>query len=223
MLRHLSLCLVFMFAATSFASAQPAEFGVQAGSGWNILRNRGGAFFHEPLVMTGIGFGSLGAYARIPLKDSFVLRSELHLNYRSIAGLLVLSVDEEEEEVQLGLEKSGVKDLFIELPLLVEYRINKEISTIAGISLNGLLYSEKEQLPTDSLTSVAPVLTGAVALENRNRLELAYIIGGQFTFSEHWGMGFRFMRSLTNFYRAASYRSFSLRYATWSLNGTYRF
>lgn len=223
MLRSLKFLVFFLLVSVGTLRAQPAEYGIQAGSGWHILRNQGTAFFNEPLVMTGIGFGSIGGYATIPIKGKWCIRPELHVNYRSISGQVVLDIDEEEEAVRLGVQKSGVRDLFVELPLLAEYRINKEISTIAGISLNGLLYSEKEQLPTDSLTSVAPVLTGAVALANRNRLELAYIIGGQFTFSEHWGMGFRFMRSLTNFYRAASYRSFSLRYATWSLNGTYRF
>lgn len=223
MLLRLVLSTFLLAAATSVGFAQPATFGVQAGSGWHILRNQGGAFFSDPLVMTGIGIGNVGGYATIPVKGSFAFRPEIHLNYRSIAGKLVLDVDEEEEEVQLGLEKSGVRDLFVELPLLVEYRINDEISTIAGVSVNGLIYSVKEQLKTDSTDLLAPPLRGSLALENRNQLEFAYIVGGQFKFSKQWGIGFRFVRSLTNFYRAAAYRSFSLRYSTWAMNSTYTF
>lgn len=223
MQRGLILLMFCSLLAVASVYAQPAEFGIQAGSGWHILRNRGGAFFNEPLVLTGIGFGSAGGYASLPVKGEFRFRTEWHLHYRSIAGQVKLDVDEEAEELQIGIVKSAVRDLFAELPFLAEYRLNKEISTVVGLSVNGLLFSVKEQLPTDSVTVVAPQLSGAAAMDNRNRVELAYVIGGQFTFSDHWGMGLRFVRSLTNFYRAAAYRSFSLRYATWSLNGTYRF
>lgn len=217
---HLRIMLFrkFLFSLTLFLSVLGSQaqemptldsfnFGISVGSGANLIRTKGAFALFDPQLAFGVGLVTAGVHASAKIQDQLFIRPEARLNIRTLQGKLGLLV-ENEGELSIQFFKSKLRDVWFEVPLLAEVKIDENISAYGGIQGSVLIASRADL--SEDIPDFYKLQGGAAS--NRNNFEFGYIIGGTIQTDAGVGIGGRLVRTLSNVFNRDFYGDYKTRY-----------
>ena len=192
------------------------SFGVYGGENWNM------AFDHHLYLTNSSLDGTFGAFINFPLSPRFSIQSGL--GYAMVSNKVLIKSDTTVfkndiiGKVYQVNENSTVQMEYLNLPIVLKYRINHKFRILAGVevsyafsapvhsySQNYKKDSSKNYRPTNQADSLAP-LRNKISNFNSdiNRFNLAMQIGFDWNMSKSLDLSLSYFGGLTNILKNSS-------------------
>jgi hypothetical protein len=198
------LLLTIPAIALSLGASAQLELGGKAGFNYHFQSVTAGddapAGSEDPKAYDGPGF-HVGAFASIDLSDRLLLRPELLYSTRSSEESISSSITLAGTTTTIEADARQTLS-YLELPIMLGYRLNDRFSLHAGPALGFLTGSKLTVNGTQSVTADGETITTSLdtedtSTEGLNTLEVAGVFGLGYRLDNGLDLGLRYWRGFT--------------------------